>query len=253
MNKAIDLIQIALLKTNPSAFVSMIEKRDDCKIQAFTFDKNKFTDTSAADWAKIHKFKSDVIGVNKNNIRIEQTEFSDIKTNVIKGLATGVNCVFGIKKSLMDEFRDGKLTKENDRSSTEQTEKPKASIFKKELAKQIVYGVILEPWTDVTPEGDAHGDRMKKLEIEKSAHGFMEEFQKIKEQHGKEISAKPIESFIAPCDYVAPDGVIVKEGSWVMAVKIQDKTVWEKVLKGEITAFSPGGFGERIPINEESI
>jgi len=145
-----------------------------------------------------------------------------------------------LKQTLMEVIEECKLVKELPKTAS-------ANIWKTAPEKQIVYGVVIEPWTNVTPDGDSHGDRMTKEEIEKSAHDYMYDFQEIKEQHDHVIKAQPVESFIAPVDFAAPDGQIIKEGSWIMAVKIEDKDVWEKVKKGEITAFSPGGYGKRRP------
>lgn len=147
-----------------------------------------------------------------------------------------------VEKTLSQVIDDSKLVKEGSET------KMKAQIWKANEEQQIVYGVVIEPWTDVTKDGDSHGDRMTKEEIEKSAHNYMYEFQEIKEQHEKAVEARPVESFIAPVDFKAPDGQIIKEGSWIMAVKIDNDDTWEKIKKGEITAFSPGGFGKRRPL-----
>jgi len=147
-----------------------------------------------------------------------------------------------VEKTLSQVIDDSKLVKE------EAEPKLKAEIWKANDEQQIVYGVVIEPWTEVTKDGDSHGDRMTKEEIEKSAHNYMYEFQEIKEQHEKAIEARPVESFIAPVDFKAPDDQVIKAGSWIMAVKVENAETWDKIKKGEITAFSPGGFGKRRPL-----
>ena len=122
-----------------------------------------------------------------------------------------------------------------------------ARIIKNEDNDQrLFYAVVLEPMTNVTPEGDAHGDRMTSSEIEKSAHYYMEMGSTVFKNHQSKIDAKVVESFISPTSYT-PEGSDeqIKQGSWVMAIKIFDDEMWEKVKSGEITAFSPGGFGNR--------
>lgn len=148
-----------------------------------------------------------------------------------------------VEKTLSQVIDDNMLVKEAD-----ETKPMKANIWKTSEEQQIVYGVVIEPWTDVTKDGDSHGDRMTKEEIEKSAHNYMYEFQEIKEQHQKSIEARPVESFIAPVDFKAPDDQVIKAGSWIMAVKVDNQDTWDKIKKGEITAFSPGGFGKRRPL-----
>lgn len=127
----------------------------------------------------------------------------------------------------------------------------KISVFKKDTEERIFGAVVIEPWTDVTPEGDAHGDKMTAEEIEKSAHGFMLNGATTGWMHVAKANAKVIESYIAPVDYT-PEGSeeVIKKGSWVLVVKVFDDTLWEMIQKGEITAFSPGGSGYRRNVKE---
>lgn len=252
------IAKAALIKTNPSLYVDYIEKRDGSKIQSLMFDKNKYTKSSAQDWAQSHGFKASKSDVTYNTIILEQDDTSDPNKTVTQKISDGIEAVFGvpkteksldqvIKEGLID-IKDGLVSAVKDMNKSEISTQEKFSIFKTESEKQIVYGVVIEPWTDVTPNGDAHGDRMSNEEIEKSAHDFMMKSQEIKSQHSETIEAQPVESYIAPADFSAPDGEVIKQGSWVMAVKIHDNKVWDKVKKGEITAFSPGGFAKRLPL-----
>lgn len=122
-----------------------------------------------------------------------------------------------------------------------------ARIIKNDDADQrLFYAVVIEPMTKVTPSGDAHGDSMTSVEVEKSAHYYMEMGSTVFKSHQSKIDASVVESFISPISYT-PDGSDeqIKKGSWVMVVKIHDDEMWEKVKSGEITAFSPGGYGNR--------
>jgi len=116
--------------------------------------------------------------------------------------------------------------------------------------KKLFYAVVLEPMTDVTPEGDSHGHVMKADEIENSAHYYMEMGSTVFVDHQKKISAKVVESYISPINFT-PEGSDseITKGSWIMAVKILDEEIWKKVKSGEITAFSPGGYGELVDID----
>lgn len=112
--------------------------------------------------------------------------------------------------------------------------------------KQIVYGVVLEP-----DYFDAQGDMMTAEEIEKTAHKYMESVRKVGRRHTGLVDATPVESFIAPQEMRFEGGPygtqVVKKGSWVLGVKVNDPVQWEKVKKGEYRAFSVGGFGCRTP------
>lgn len=128
------------------------------------------------------------------------------------------------------------------------TNRGPAQIFKTEDEQHLFYAVVLEPFSDVheTGIGDSHGDVMSEAEIEKSAHYYMLEGQKVKESHLFPADAKVVESYINPVAYI-PDGAnyIVKKGSWVAVVKVFDEELWQMIKAGELTSFSPGGYGKR--------
>lgn len=129
----------------------------------------------------------------------------------------------------------------------EACEEVSTSIIHKADDKQVVYGIVLEPMTDVTPSGDAHGDVMTEEEIEKTAHSFMRNYRTIKKGHsGDAVKAYPVESFIAPSEMTIGEQK-VKKGSWVLGVKVDDADLWDSIKKGEINSFSPGGVGRRHP------
>ena len=111
--------------------------------------------------------------------------------------------------------------------------------------KQIVYGVVLEPDTV-----DAQGDIIPPEEIENAAHEFMLISQTIGIEHSAPAEAKVVESYIAPTD-LEIGGQKVKKGSWIIAVKIFDKELWEKIKKGYYTGFSIGGYATREKVGED--
>jgi Putative phage serine protease XkdF len=112
----------------------------------------------------------------------------------------------------------------------------------KDDAKQIVYGVVLTPGVR-----DSQGDIVSAGEIEKAAHRFLVEFRKHDVQHAETpAGVETVESFIAPQDMQVADRPVLK-GSWVMATHVSDPGVWDRVRKGEITGYSIGGSGVRIP------
>lgn len=110
----------------------------------------------------------------------------------------------------------------------------------KDEAKQIVYGVVMQP--DVP---DSAGDWQSAEDIEAAAHRYLAESRKHDVQHEEEeVGVRPIESYIAPVDMKIA-GASVLKGSWVMAVKVLDPEIWAAVEKNELTGFSIGGTGVR--------
>lgn len=115
-------------------------------------------------------------------------------------------------------------------------------IIKTARDQQIVYGVVSEPGVE-----DLQGDILSESEIRKACHKFMQTSQRIGKEHSGVAKASIIESYIAPTDFKC-NGQPVRKGSWVMAVKVHDKGLWQAVKKGEITGFSIAGTGSRTPL-----
>jgi hypothetical protein len=110
--------------------------------------------------------------------------------------------------------------------------------------KQVIYCVVLEPDTK-----DAHNDVMSPEDIEWTAHRYITKSRVVGSNHQKPIKAAPVESYVAPMDLRFEEGTfgpqVVKKGSWVIGIKIEDPDEWQKVLDGEYTGVSIGGFGLR--------
>lgn len=106
-------------------------------------------------------------------------------------------------------------------------------ICKSDTDKQIVYGVVMEPFANDSDKNWTTPDQ-----IEEAAHLFMKSFRQIDTEHSRrDIDATPVENWIQHEDTVI-GGQPVKAGSWVMAVKIEDTEQWESVKAGEYTGFS---------------
>lgn len=118
-----------------------------------------------------------------------------------------------------------------------------AKIFKALQFKQIVYCVVTAPM-----EEDLQGDFMSAEEIEKTAHNYLIKSRVVGATHAKPMDAQVVESYIAPQDleFTGQYGTQkVKQGSWILGIKVSDPKEWQKVLSGEYTGFSVGGFGLR--------
>ena len=124
------------------------------------------------------------------------------------------------------------------------------SIAKSNEEQQTVTGIVLQP--EVV---DGQGDIMSADVIQDAAHAFLMNFNKktklgIQHQIFKASQLALVESWITPMNLVI--GVnSVKQGSWIMTVKVLDSKIWEKVKQGAITGFSIGGKARVIPVKED--
>ncbi len=133
-------------------------------------------------------------------------------------------------------------------------------IFKADPSEQVVYGVVLDPYTV-----DTQKDWSPPREIRKTAHDFLAKSGFVGLHH-REVAhdARVVESFVE--DYPPGEiekanlnlphrvyarqysnGETVHSGSWVLGVQLPDR-LWKKYESGEIAAFSIEGNGRRIPI-----
>jgi len=116
-------------------------------------------------------------------------------------------------------------------------------IVKKDAKERIVYAAVLVPG-----EPDRDFERGEKIlsaeEIERVAHGWMENYQNVDLMHTLNNTAVPIESYILPGDMEVEFGGkshILPKGTWVLASKVQDEKVWDQVEKGKLTGYSVMG------------
>lgn len=107
--------------------------------------------------------------------------------------------------------------------------------------KRLVYGVVLE-----ADEVDYHEDTITAAEVEKAAHKFMRTPMVIGDGHVKKAKAFPVESFIYSPEVLKD----VKEGSWVMAIKVQSDSIWEGIKSGDYTGLSIGAMVKRTELED---
>ena len=139
-------------------------------------------------------------------------------------------------------------------------------INKAEKAKQIVYGVVLDPYGKNGAQADGHNDWPPPAMIEKAAHEYMKGPKVIGMRHGQKANAHVVESWIEMYptqeDYRKalndePHQVsrrpfgddVLHSGSWVIGVQLGNDE-WAAYERGDINAFSPGGLGVRTPITQ---
>lgn len=108
--------------------------------------------------------------------------------------------------------------------------------------EQLAYGVVLEP---ETVDGQDHA--MTDDDVKFTAHHFLAVQGIAGYRHYKQADATVVESYIAPCDFQL-GGQLVKKGSWVVVMRVNDSDLWQQILRGEITGYSVGGFGKLQPL-----
>ena len=129
-------------------------------------------------------------------------------------------------------------------------------IAKADSEKQIVYGIVLDPY-----QVDSQDDWVPPKAIEETAHRWLAESRVIGLDHSEKADAYPVESYMVPYpsreDYAnamankphraftMPFGDdVVHSGSWVLGTKLGDAE-WAQVKNGELNAYSIGGYGNR--------
>lgn len=108
--------------------------------------------------------------------------------------------------------------------------------------KRLVTGLVLQP-----EEVDGQGDIISSEVIQNAAHDWLARFgraTKLGLQHSSfkknENRFTLAESWIAPMEFALGKNLI-KQGAWLITVKVLADDLWEAVKAGEITGFSIGG------------
>lgn len=110
--------------------------------------------------------------------------------------------------------------------------------------ERYVLGIVLEP--DIV---DAQKDTYSADEIRQAEHKFMDEYRNMGLMHKDLVNeqVRILESYLAPVDFDL-NGVSIKKGTWLMAVRVLDDTLWDAVKKGKLTGYSIGGSALRKPV-----
>lgn len=133
-------------------------------------------------------------------------------------------------------------------------------VQKADLVKQIVYGAVLDPYGTAGAEEDAHLDWPHPATIEEAAHNFLKKSRVVGFEHSSKANAEVVESFVV--EYPPGERLkafrgeahkvfrrdfgndVVHSGSWILGVQLGDEE-WQAYQRGEINAFSPGGYAIR--------
>ena len=133
----------------------------------------------------------------------------------------------------------------------------KFAITKVADEQQIVLGwANVSVTADGTPVEDLQLDIIETEELERAAYDYVLEFRDSGKEHDPSMRKKGrlVESVVFTDDKLKAMGTprgTVPLGWWI-GFKIEDKSTWDKVKKGEYTMFSIEGTGEREPIEKVS-
>lgn len=123
-------------------------------------------------------------------------------------------------------------------------------VLKADNEQRMVWGWASVITENGVPVVDNQGDVIKSETMMKAATEFMLSARVTKEMHmgrkvGEFIHSLPLTKDIADALGIKSD----KEG-WIVACKVYDDAVWDKVKSGELKAFSIGGRTKRKKIHE---
>ncbi len=138
------------------------------------------------------------------------------------------------------------------------------SIAKSAEEKQIVYGVVLDPY-----RVDLQDDWVPPADVESTAHDFAARSRVIGFEHVSKADATLIESWVesypSPEDYQAAMENLphkatrrqfgsdrITSGSWAVGVRLGDG-LWEMHKQGKLNAFSIGGFSFKTKVTEAAM
>lgn len=194
------------------------------EIQTLIFDKEKFTESEASQWLKDNGFANSGVDETGSSYRYRQKDPSEFTRMRTISLTSGVKAVVGPTKNTKKEDVLSELD---------------CQILKADDEKRVVTGIVLEPETI-----DAQADVMSEAEIERTAWDYVRKSRTIGFRHSAKSQAQLVESYIAPVSMTVGKQK-VKKGTWIISVHIPDDETWDMVKKGDINAFSVGGYGKR--------
>lgn len=114
-------------------------------------------------------------------------------------------------------------------------------VLKVDNEERLVYG-----WASVISENgktlvDRQGDVISAPTLTKAVNKFMQHVRVGKEMHSGNQIGVVVNSWVFTKELNKAIGVQSGREGWVVAFKVFDDDVWEKVKSGELSAFSIGG------------
>lgn len=124
-------------------------------------------------------------------------------------------------------------------------EKRASKIIKLDDEARIVWGWASVVSIDGKPMVDRQGDIISAEVMTKAADNFMADVRTAKAMHEGGKIGEVIHSFPLTKALGEALGVYSALEGWVVAMKVHDDDVWNRVKSGELAAFSIGGMGKR--------
>lgn len=107
--------------------------------------------------------------------------------------------------------------------------------------QRLVYGWASVVTEKGVPVVDRAGDVITPQTLERAVSKFMEHVRVGKEMHSGGQVGKIIHSWPVTKEIAAAVGIECDREGWLVAFRVYDDAVWEKVKSGEYPAFSIGG------------
>lgn len=118
-------------------------------------------------------------------------------------------------------------------------------ILKFDDEQRLVYGWASVITENGVPVVDRQGDVIKAKTLENAVTKFMEHVRIGKEMHSGDQVGQIIHSWPVTAEIAKAVGIECDREGWLVAYKVYDDSVWEKVKSGEYPAFSIGGRAKR--------
>lgn len=100
---------------------------------------------------------------------------------------------------------------------------------------------------DVT---DHQGDVVEMDELRKAAHGFISNARVAKVMHKGEKMGEIVQSVMIDDDFAKAHGIDHGIRGWWITMRVDDDAAWNLAKSGHLAAFSIGGTGTRVPLED---
>lgn len=124
------------------------------------------------------------------------------------------------------------------------------TVVKAEEDERLVYGWASVISRNGAPVVDRQGDVIEGETLEKAATRFMLSARAGKIMHAGAPVATVVHSFPLTKSIAEAFGISSDAEGWLIAMRVEDEALWQRVKGGEFPAFSIGGRGRRVPVTE---
>lgn len=125
-----------------------------------------------------------------------------------------------------------------------------ADILKSDEDQRLVYGWASIIYENGEPVTDSQGDIIAEDDLLEAAHNYVSQYREAKAMHEGSQIGEVVESLVFTADVQKALGIDLGKVGWFIGMKISDDAVWARFRAGEFAAFSVGGKGRRIEIDD---